>query len=203
MRYGKTKRSRGESADTLLDVFLPNFEIRDKHSIRVDAPPEMALRAAAELDLNSSPLVRVIFKGRERILRSRRDTAIRPRGLLAETKALGWGVLAEMPEREIVLGAVTKPWEPNPQFRALPPDEFAAFHEPGYVKIVWTLRANAIGKNASKFSTETRALATDTQARRKFRWYWSLLSPGIIAIRRAMLPAVKAEAERQWRTHAA
>ena len=29
----------------------------------------------------------------------------------------------------------------NVVFRSLLPDEFAAFHEPGYVKIAWTLRA--------------------------------------------------------------
>ena len=31
----------------------------------------------------------------------------RPKGLLAQTTLLGWGVLAEKPGREIVVGAVT------------------------------------------------------------------------------------------------
>jgi hypothetical protein len=113
-------------------------------------------------------------------------------------KSLGWGLLAELPGHEIVMGAVTKPWEPNPVFRSLPPDEFAAFHEPDYVKIIWTLRADPAGNNQSVFRTETRAVATDPKARTKFRRYWSLLSPGIIAIRRVMLPAVKADAEKLY-----
>jgi hypothetical protein len=66
------------------------------------------------------------------------------------------GVLAEVPEREIVVGAVTRPWEPNVTFRAVPPDEFAAFREPDYVKIVWTLRADPIGAAESIYRTETR-----------------------------------------------
>ncbi len=86
------------------------------------------------------------------------------------------------------MGGVTQPWDPNPVFRALPPDEFAAFRDPGYVKIVWTLRADPVGDGKSVFRTETRAVATDSESRKKFRRYWSLLSPGIIAIRRAMLP---------------
>src|SRR5690606_11236338 len=45
---------------------------------------------------------------------------------------------------------------------------------------------------------ETRAVATDPGARAKFRVYWSLLSPGIVLIRRAMLPAVRAAADRAW-----
>jgi hypothetical protein len=111
--------------------------------------------------------------------------------------------LAELPGREIVMGGLTKPWEPNPVFRALPPDAFAAFQEPGYVKIVWTLRADPVGHGDCLFRTETRASATDPEARKKFRRYWSFLSPGIIVIRTVTLSAVKAAAERRWRAMAA
>jgi hypothetical protein len=95
-----------------------------------------------------------------------------------------------------VVGAVTKPWEPNPVFRSIPPDQFAAFAEPGYVKIAWTLRADPIDDGSSVFRTETRALATDPFARTRFRAYWSFLSPGIWLIRRMMLGPVKKAAER-------
>jgi hypothetical protein len=202
-RYGKVKQARGEDADALLDRFMPRYEVGGHHKIRVAAPAEVTLSAASETDFESCIVVRGIFKSREWILRSKPDDATRPRGLLARTRSLGWGLLVEAPGREIVMGAVTRPWDANPVFRALPPDEFVAFEEPGYVKIAWTLRADAIGSNESVFRTETRAIATDPQARKKFRWYWSFLSPGIIAIRAAMLPAVKAEAERRWREIAA
>jgi hypothetical protein len=62
---------------------------------------------------------------------------------------------------------------------------------------VWTLRADPIGAAASVLRTETRALATDAAARRAFRRYWSVFSPGIIAIRWMMLGPVKTEAERR------
>ena len=109
-------------------------------------------------------------------------------------------MLAELPG-EVVVGAVTKPWEANVTFRAVPADQFAAFDEPGYVKIVWTLRADAIGDSESLLRTETRAIATDATARARFRRYWSFLSPGIILIRWAILAPVKRNAERraeQW-----
>jgi hypothetical protein len=95
------------------------------------------------------------------------------------------------------MGAVTKPWEANVEFRPLAPDQFAAFNEPGFVKIAWTLRADAKSATDSVFRTETRAVATDAMARTKFRRYWSLLSPGIIAIRWIMLRPLKTEAERR------
>jgi hypothetical protein len=112
------------------------------------------------------------------------------------TEALGWGVLAQVPGREIVMGAVTRPWEADVTFRALPPAEFAAFAEPGFVKIAWTLRADPVGAETSVFRTETRALATDAVARARFRAYWSWASPGIALIRRLSLRPLKRAAER-------
>jgi hypothetical protein len=97
------------------------------------------------------------------------------------------------------MGAVTKPWEANVRFHSLPPDQFLAFGEPGYVKIVWTIRADPIGETDSIFRTETRAIATDRTSRARFRRYWAFLSPGIIVIRWAVLGLVKNEAERRAR----
>jgi hypothetical protein len=202
-RYGNPPKADAESADALLDTFMPKYDIVDRHKVRVAAPAEVTLYAATELDLENCPVVRGIFKGREFILRSKPDNRTHPRGLLEGMKFLGWGVLAELPGREIVMGGVTKPWEANPVFRALPPDEFGRFQEPDYVKIIWTLRADPAGNGQSIFRTETRAIATDPVARKKFRRYWSFLSPGIIAIRTVMVPAVKAQAERRWRAPAA
>ena len=44
------------------------------------------------------------------------------------------------------MGAVTKPWDAEPVFRAMPPDAFSDFPEPDYVKIVWTLRADPVDR---------------------------------------------------------
>jgi hypothetical protein len=92
------------------------------------------------------------------------------------------------------------PWKANVVFRTVVPDEFATFDEPGYVKIVWTLRADPLDATASVFRTETRALATDASARRAFKRYWSVFSPGIVVFRRMMLQPLNAETERRART---
>jgi hypothetical protein len=96
----------------------------------------------------------------------------------------------------LVVGAVTRPWEANVTFRPIPPDAFARFNEPGYVKIAWTMRADPAGDNVAVFRTETRAMATDAAARARFRLYWSFFSPGIRSIRALLLAPLKAEAER-------
>jgi hypothetical protein len=199
LRYGKPKHTGHENDDELLNRFMPVYDVVDRHAIHVQAPADFTLSCATEIDLESCPLVRGIFKAREVILGAKPATVVRPCGFLAKTKSLGWGVLAERRGREIVMGAVTKPWEPNPVFRALPPDDFLAFYEPGYVKIVWTLRSDPDGDDTSIFRTETRARAVDPISQKKFRWYWSFLSPGILMIRRAMLPIVKRDAEALWK----
>ena len=197
LRYGQASPPAPENQDALLDRFMPVYDIAERHRIRVAAPAEITFMTACKTDLRQSPIARVIFRAREVILGSEPDTAARPHGLLALTKSLGWRVLAEVPGREVVMGAVTRPWEANVTFRGVPPDEFAAFDEAGYVKIAWTLRADPLSPIESVFRTETRVIATDATARAKFRRYWSLVSPGIIAIRWVMLQPVKREAERE------
>ena len=199
LRYGQVARSSAEDEDPLLDRFMPEYEVVERHHIRVSAPAEITFAAACETNLLASPISRAIFRAREVILGSTPDTAERPTGVLALTKSIGWAVLAEVPGREVVMGAITQPWEANVTFRPLPPDDFAAFDEAGFVKIVWTLRADPIGAGESIFRTETRVIATDASARKRFRRYWSLLSPGIIIIRAVMLQPVKQEAERRAR----
>lgn len=131
IRYGYVKRpANPEEKDSLLDRFMPTYEVVERHKVRVAAPAEITLSVACEQDLQDSAVIRGIFKARELILGSKPDDAVRPRGLLAQTKALGWGVLAEVPGREIVMGAVTQAWMANVVFRTLPPEEFATFQEP-------------------------------------------------------------------------
>jgi hypothetical protein len=196
-RYGQVAAAPADARDPLLDRFMPDYEVAERHHTRVAAPAEVALAAAANTDLEQSPVVWAIFRARELVLGSKTEAVKRPRGLLAQLTSLGWGILAETPGREIVAGAVTQPWLANVVFRPLPPDEFRAFQEPGYVKIAWTLRADPVGASESIFRTETRVATTDATARAKFRWYWARFSPGIVLIRRVMLGRLKKEAEGQ------
>jgi hypothetical protein len=85
-------------------------------------------------------------------------------------------------------GAVAKPWEANVTFRSVPAEMFRAFNEPDYIKIVWTLRADASGAVISMW---TRAVAT--MPCRVQVDNWSFLSPGIRLIRRLLGPLVEAE----------
>jgi hypothetical protein len=119
-------------------------------------------------------------------------------GILAETLALGWGLL-HRDDRMVVVGARCQPWQGDVVFTAIPAERFAGFNEPEQVKIVWTLEVEAIGAGQTRFSHETRAVATDDTARRRFLAYWRWARFGIVAIRYLMLPAVRRDAEARWK----
>ena len=198
-RFGRDAGPDG--ADPLLDRFLPSWDVRERHQVRVHASPELTYRAARRVDLERSWLARTIFRGREWLFRQRRDARVQG-PLVEQTLALGWGVLAEEPGRHLVMGAVTEPWRGDVRFRALPPGDFASFAEPGHAKIVWTLSVEPGppgGSSSSVFRTETRVKTTDPASRARFRAYWAALSPGIRLIRREALRLVKSEAERHGR----
>jgi hypothetical protein len=197
-RYGQTRPDR-RPRDELLDRFIPNPEVDEYHQLTVDAPAPITYAVAKAMDLQAPLIVKAIFwlRAVPAMLRGQSSRPQGPRGLLEETLALGFGVLAEIPDREIVVGAYTQPWHQQVTFQPLPPQEFAAFDEPGYVKIVWTLAAESLGPDRSRFVTRTRVVTTDPEARRRFRRYWAPMSAGIILIRYVSLPLVKREAERQ------
>jgi hypothetical protein len=182
----------------LIDGFIPRPEVGERHSTLVVAPADLVFGVARDMDMRSIPAIRAIFWLRETLFRSKAPPR-RAQGLVAETLGLGWGRLAERPMRELVMGAVTQPWRADVVFRALPPEEFAAFAEPDLVKIAWTLEAEAIDATRTRFATETRVVSTNDYARRMFRRYWLLVGPGIVLIRRLVVPAVRREAERRFR----
>ena len=173
-----------------------------RHHVRVQAPANVTYQVACNSHLDS-PVISALFKMREAIFGRPRNAVEPPPGGLRETmRAIGWEILAEVPGREIVFGAVTQPWKRDVSFRAVPSDEFAAFAEPGYVKIAWTIRVEPINSFACTVATETRVMTTDVEARRLFRRYWAFLSPGMNVIRIAMLGQIKRAAETQARLSA-
>lgn len=83
-------------------------------------------------------------------------------------------------------------------FTPLAPGHFRAFTAPGRVKIAWTLEVDALGPDHCTLATDTRALATDTETRRRFRAYGRWARFGIYSIRWLLLPAIRRHAEARY-----
>lgn len=182
-----------------LDSFIPKFDVRVRHQVIVRAPATFVLETARNFDMRSIPLARALFWLRARILRASAGQPRPRQGMLAEMTAMGWTLLIEEPGRLLITGTACRPWEANVVFAPIVPSQFAAFSQPDQVKIAWTLETQAVESSLTRLATETRAVATDDQARAKFRRYWGFFRPGIVFLRWLLLGAVRREAERRWK----
>lgn len=180
----------------VLDRFVPSPDMGGRHEITIHAPAAIVLDVARNFDMQSVPAIRAIFWLRAKILRAKRPAARPPAGLVADMLDLGWGCLAEEPDRFFVAGGVCQPWEADVVFTPIASEQFAAYSEPDRVKIAWTLEAEPLGPELTRFATETRVAATEDRARIKFRRYWRIFGIGILLIRRILLPAIRRKAER-------
>jgi hypothetical protein len=182
-----------------LDAFIPHPDVRECFHTTIRAPASIVMDEATRFDLQALPLVHTIFRLREKLMRASPSSEPRkPQGLLAETRGLGWATLVDQPDRLIVCGATCRPWQAEAGFTPIPPDVFASFAEPNLVKIAWTLEAESLGPALTRFRHETRAVATDAEARARFRGYWRWARFGIVSIRLLLLPAIRRRSERRW-----
>jgi hypothetical protein len=181
-----------------LDRFLPDADVRERFELIVEAPAAIVMDAAKAVTLDGLPAVRGIFRLRAVLMGAEARGPRPPQGLLADSLAMGWGLLDERPERLVVVGSRCQPWVGDVRFVAIPPAEFAAYDEPGQVKIAWTLETDPLGPERTRFAHETRAHATDAAARAQFLRYWRWARFGIVAIRYLLLPAVRRSAEARW-----
>jgi hypothetical protein len=165
---------------TLLDELVPAWDFDERHGIRSAASPERLLAAVRDVTPAEAPLLRRLFA-----LRGIRTAADAP--VLAQMLRGGFHVLGERPD-ELVAGAIGRPW--RVWERARRDVDFAAFDEPGHVKMAVGFLARE-----GELVTETRVLATDDEARRRFRPYWLVVRPASGLTRRSWLAAARDRAE--------
>ena len=197
LRFGSRSHAAQKKEGSTIDDFMPVCDVVEGWCLPVHASAERTFAALCNLDMLQSGVIRAIFTLRELVLGSRQHEERRSIGLVEQGKAWGWSVVATKSGQEIVFGAATQPWIANPSFRGLSAQNFRAFYEPGYVKIIWNLRVSAKGTQDSIAITETRALAADKTVRAMFRRYWALVAPGTALIRLIALYRAKKAAERE------
>ena len=152
---------------------IPEWDVRTRRSIPLVAPRERVWGALHETTLGEMPVVRLLF-------RARGLPAAPDRGIL---ELEGFRRLAEDAGRELVVGAVGKPWTPRGGLvREADP---AGFSEPGYARM-----ALNVTYDGSTLATETRVATTDGRSRRLFRAYWLVVGPFSGVVRDAWLRAI-------------
>jgi hypothetical protein len=171
----------------LIDDWLPEFDVGERHDVAVPLEPERALALALATPASSDRIVRALI--------SARGMAARDETIERFFAAHRFVVLDRSPT-EWVAGAVGAVWRPRGGLVQL--DDAGAWrgaNVAGTIKGVVDFRAEAI-PGGSRLTTETRVKATDEQARRAFRRYWLAIGPFSALIRKRWLAAVMASAKR-------
>jgi hypothetical protein len=179
-----------------LDEILPAPHFRERHARVIAASPRAVWDALQELRLGELALSRTLMAVRElpaRLLG--RGPSRMVSGRLLEEGPVP--VVGSNAGRAIVAAGVMQPWKLRGG--ATPPVLDAAgvraFREPGWVKVGLDFVLEPVS-GATRLVTETRVEATDARTRRLFGLYWLLILVGSGLIRRDMLRAVAARAER-------
>lgn len=163
-----------------IDELIPHPDTDQRHSVLVAADPQRAWDSVRALDLGESWTIRALFAARG---------LPRAEVTWATLARLGFVPLVDDPPHELVLGLVARPWRRRGDIRAVTAEEFAAFDEPGYVKIAWSFAVTEAA-TGSRVTTVTLVAATDDEAHRRFHRYWRVVGPFSGVIRRRALALV-------------
>ena len=185
----------------LIDRFLPAYDWNEVHSVEIAAAPRVVLDAVRSVTAREIRFLRLLMGLRalpRRILRRPAASHARGRGpVLEEVLRSGFVLLAEEPEREVVVGTIGRFWQACPTHADIAGGaEFLAFDAPGWAKAAMNFSVSDAGRSRTRLSTETRIAVTDPRARRRFAAYWLIVRPGSGLIRLRWLRAVKKRAER-------
>ncbi len=152
-----------------LDDIVPRWQFRERHAIRIDAPPERvyaAVRAVTPREIRFfrafTALRRLGRRGLESILNAPPDEPI-----LDVATRTGFEWLADDPPRELVIGLHISPH---------------------------VLAAMNFRIDGPELATETRVHASTRGAAWKFGAYWLLIRAGSGILRRTWLRAIKRRA---------
>jgi hypothetical protein len=181
-----------------LDDFVPAYQFAEAHEARVRAPADRVYHAIQQVTANEIRFFRLLTwiraphipgRGPESILNAPGEQP-----LLSVALRSGFMLLVEEPGREIVVGTIVCCGPPP---RGLTPEGFRALDEPGYAKAAMNFRVTDAGGGWTRLTTQTRVVATDATARRRFAIYWRAIYPGSALIRRMWLAAIARRAESQ------
>ena len=185
------------SSVTKLDDWMPRWQVGERHTLRIAAPPEKVFAAIHQVRADEILLFRTLTAirrcggtGPESIL-----NAPEQKPLLDVATETTFLLLEEEAPRELVLGTVIAAPRDARKSGRLEPDLFRKTLRPGVVLATMNFIVTPAGEGRSILSTETRVQANNASSLRRFGIYWRLIHPGSDIIRRMWLRAIALRAE--------
>ena len=180
-----------------IDEILPEYDFAEWHAITISAPAPIVFEKVLTLDLRRSLVIRTLFALRSLPgIFNGRDPSRQSLGLTMDALLKsGFILLAQLPNREIVLGLAGRFWTACGDIQEMEPDAFREFNQPGFAKAVWNFSLHPI-PGGTNLRTETRVRCLDGLSRRKFARYWRIVRPFSGWVRMQALKVIKTSAEK-------
>ena len=177
----------------LIDSFAPRPDAVETHSIVINAPRQTVYRALWTADLGNSLIIKSLLA-----LRSIPGYIAHPCAMPHNRKITlqtlvnsGFGLLAEKPGEEIVLGITGRFWRPAVNVSPFNRTDFDRPVRAGFARGVWNFSVSEQFPGQSTLTTETRVTCGDPSSRLKFLVYWLVVRPYSGLIRLIMLKSVR------------
>jgi hypothetical protein len=174
-----------------LDRLIPAPRLMEIDDVDLAAEPTKVWDAVRSGDLAQSALTRALFTLRtlpDRIAGKPSSNVLRLGDMVSTPEHPGFQILVDDAPEEVAVGAIGQVWKPEiPFVHVADAAAFAAFSEPGYVKVAWSLHVSRLSLDVTRLELELRVDATDEAAWRKFRRYFLLIGLPSRFIRRSLL----------------
>jgi hypothetical protein len=180
----------------MLDRLVPVPRKVEVNSVELAAPPSVVWSHVRHGDWGDSPLIRALFDLRTLPSRLSGQLSEGPGlhidDLRSTSERPGFQLLGEESCHELTVGAIGKVWQLDIPFKhVIGPAAYAAFAEPGWIKVAWAIRLEPLGEACTHLTLEVRVDATDEASWALFSRYWHVIGPGSHFIRHTLLAGLR------------
>ncbi len=159
---------------TLLDEFFSEYDVRKRHSREIAAPPDRVFTALRTANLTDGITPRLLFAIRglpayvHALARGRIPRL--PRGVLrlADFERVGFTVLAERTNEELLIGLQGRFWRPRGDLETLNAVTARQPIPSGRARAGWTFQVRPLSRGRTELVTETRVRCADHGPGRDF-----------------------------------
>ena len=172
----------------LNDIHLPDYQFSETHSLDIKAEPARVMAQVLAYRPEDERFFRAAI--------TLRELPMRLMGKADRPPAAAFGMdnftlLEQVADRGVAYGLAGKLWQADFGLSVIADARaFAAFAEPGSVKLVVGFACEPLDSGLTRVTTQTRVHCLDATALRSFRPYWYLIRPVSGMIRRRMLRTI-------------
>ncbi|QQS42880.1 MAG: hypothetical protein IPM63_08085 [Acidobacteriota bacterium] len=176
----------------LIDDYLPTYDVSNTYAVTVNDIASKVYPIVRKMDISDADVTMFLFQLRGIASKCGGGQEFDLDSLLK----MGFVILEEKTNHELVLGLIGKPWTPDGCLVDFNAEEFKDFDRPGYAKIAWNFSVKSAGTGICQLATETRIQCTDEESRWKFGIYWFFVSSLSGLTRKEILRVLKSQAEK-------